>query len=161
MSAMTPPQKHLEYERHQALCAVLESTWHENIPITNALGARIESFDGTRLLVAADFEANINLHGTAFAGSLYAMCALCGWSAVHLQLALAGVEGAIVLAEGKIRYAAPVRDAINVACDWREQTGAIESLRAGEKKAHISLTTQVLQNEEAAALFEGRYAVHV
>lgn len=156
---MSLSQSHVKHQRLQALCASLEQTWYEKIPITNALGARIESFDGSRLCVAADFEANINLHGTAFAGSLYALSALCGWSAVHLQLEIASIKGSIVLAEGNIRYAAPVQDAINLVCDWSDEMRAIESLRTGEKKARIALTARVMQNGEAAAVFEGRYAV--
>ena len=146
-------------DQSKALCDALERTWYEKIPITNALGVRIESFDGARLCVRADFEANINLHGTAFAGSLYAINALCGWSMVHLQLAMAGVEGSIVLAEGNIRYSAPVRDSIVAICDWPDGVDAIERLRAGKQKARVVLCSRVEQDGETAALFEGRYAV--
>ena len=120
MSQSPKPQIAPEYK---PICQRLEQTWYEQIPITKALGVRIAAFDGARLSVEADFDANINVHGTAFAGSLYAVNALCGWSMVHLQLRMAGLEGSIVLVEGKIRYAAPVRDSILSVCDFGDQHG--------------------------------------
>ena len=145
--------------RIPALCRALEATWYEKIPITNALGVRIESFDGARLSIGADFAANINLHGSAFAGSLYSVNALCGWSMVHLQLELAGLKGSIVLAEGTIRYSVPVRGSILATCDWPQGADAIESLQAGNSKARIALRASIEQDGEVAALFDGRYAV--
>ena len=147
--------------RLATLCGALESTWYEKIPITNALGVRIESFDGARLSLRADFEANINLHGTAFAGSLYAINALCGWSMLHLQLALADLKGSIVLAEGNIRYTAPVRDTILATCAWPNGSDAFESIKSGKKKARVTLTSSVEQDGQPAVRFEGRYAVLV
>lgn len=143
----------------QEICAELERTWYEKIPITNALGVSICAFDGEQLHLEADFEANINLHGTAFAGSLYAVTALCGWSMVHLQLARAGLSGSIVLAEGNIRYSMPVRDSIVAVCKFGDQHKTIEALKAGKKKGRFGTLCSVSQDEATAALFEGSYVV--
>ncbi len=146
------------------LCTALEATWYAQIPITNALAVRVASFDGASLCVEADFNANINLHGTAFAGSLYAVSALCGWSMVHLQLALAGLgesDASIVLAEGHIRYLAPVREAIRATCLWEGQDDAITALCDGARKQRIPLTSVVAERGREGAIFTGRYAVLV
>jgi thioesterase domain-containing protein len=58
-------------------------------------------------VVRAELEPNINVHGTAFAGSLYAIAALCGWGMTWLQLKTRHIDGSIVIAEGNIRYARP------------------------------------------------------
>lgn len=148
-------------ERLAKLCEELQATWYEKIPISNALGVRIAGFDGSLLTVKADFEANINLHGTAFAGSLYAVNALCGWSMVHLQLCLAGLPGSIVLVEGRIRYAAPVRESIVATCRWEDQGEVIKALKGGKKKGRIQITSDVEQDGQSAACFEGRYAIRI
>ena len=48
------------------------------------------AFESHRLTVEAELAPNVNVHGTAFAGSLYAIAALSGWGLVHLELARAG-----------------------------------------------------------------------
>ena len=156
MSQSPNPQIAPEYK---PICQRLEQTWYEQIPITKALGVRIAAFDGARLSVEADFDANINVHGTAFAGSLYAVNALCGWSMVHLQLRMAGLEGSIVLVEGKIRYAAPVRDCILSVCDFGDQHKTVEALKKGKKKARFHTLCLIAQDGQDAATFEGSYAV--
>ena len=145
-------------EAYKDLCEQLELTWYEKIPISRALGVKIAGFDGERLCVRADFEANINLHGTAFAGSLYAVTALCGWSMVHLQLALAKLAASIVLVEGNIRYAAPVCDAILAVCDFGSHQQTIEALKRGKRKGRFALASQIDQDGRPAATFEGSFA---
>jgi len=82
-------------EVHATLIAELENTWYTRIPITKAMQAKVQSFDGNVLVVEAALEPNINLHGTAFAGSLYTVSALTGWSMVHLQTRLQPAFSAI------------------------------------------------------------------
>lgn len=145
-------------ETFATLCESLESVWHDTIPLTRALGVKVRRFDGETLEVAADLQPNINLHGTAFAGSLYAISALCGWSMVHLQLAMRDLEGSIVLAEGRIRYLKPVAEEIVAVCSFGDQTTALERLTR-EGKARFPLTTSVAARGEPAALFEGEFGV--
>lgn len=152
------PQFHIHAD-YTALCEQLERTWYEEIPLTKALGVSIAGFDGTRLSVRADFESNINLHGTAFAGSLYAINALCGWSMVHLQLQMADLHGSIVLVEGKIRYALPVQGGILSACDFTDQQAGIAALGQGRKKGRFPTLCRIDQDGREAAVFEGAYAV--
>ncbi len=148
-------------ERLSELCEQLQATWYEKIPITNSLGVRVAGFDGSVLTVKADFDANINLHGTAFAGSLYAVNALCGWSMIHLQLALAEMPGSIVLVEGNIRYAAPVRESILATCLWEDQGEVIRALKRGRKRGRIEVASTVEQDGQSAACFQGRYAIRI
>ena len=63
---------------------VLARTWRTEIPITDAMDLGPVRFDDHGLTVRADLAPNVNVHGTAFAGSLYAIAALSGWGLVHL-----------------------------------------------------------------------------
>ena len=81
-----PPGETIPEGSTAAICAALTKTWYEQIPLSAAMGVELVSFDNNLLKVGADLQPNINLHGTGFAGSLYAINALCGWSMVHLQL---------------------------------------------------------------------------
>ena len=140
----------------EALCAQLEALWYETIPLTRALGVRVDHFDGDTLRLAADLGPNVNLHGTAFAGSLYAITALTGWSMVHLQLALREQTASIILAEGRIRYLKPVTDTIVAECVLGDQDAAFDTLsRTG--KTRFPLAANVGSGRETAVAFEGEY----
>jgi len=141
-----------------ALCDELEAVWHDTIPLTRALAIKVKSFDGETLEVSAGLAPNINLHGTAFAGSLYAISALCGWSMVHLQLATRELQGSIVLAEGHIRYLKPIAEDIVAVCHFGEQAAAFDRLTE-TGKARFTLTTRIAAKSEDAAMFEGEFGV--
>ena len=145
-----------------AICEALTKTWYEQIPLSAAMGVELVSFDNNLLKVGADLQPNINLHGTGFAGSLYAINALCGWSMVHLQLQVRRLDASIVLADGRINYARPVTGRILSVCDFGEQVSALDQLKS-KGKARFTLTAAIAQSDEPnarpAATFEGDYAV--
>ncbi len=141
-----------------AICAELTRVWYEQIPLSAAMQVELVSFADDVLTVAADLAPNINLHGTGFAGSLYAINALCGWSMVHLQMELRGLSGSIVLADARMHYARPVKERIVSVCDFGEQVQAFERLEES-RKTRFTLTASIAANGEPAATFEGDYAV--
>ncbi len=55
---------------------LLEETLHKEVPLTRQMGVRAEEHDGRELVIKADFEPNINIHGTAFGGSSTAFAPL-------------------------------------------------------------------------------------
>jgi thioesterase domain-containing protein len=116
--------------------------------------------DGT-LTVAAELEPNVNVHGTAFAGSLYSVAALSGWGLVHLELEAAGVDGSIVIADGRIRYQRPVTERIVARCTLPagDRDAGLRALAGPAGKARFTLTSVIECDGRPAAEFEGVYAV--
>ena len=72
----------------QDLCTDLQAIWYQQIPLSKAMDMRIVDFADNTLTCCASLAPNVNVHGTAFAGSLYAVQALTGWGTMHLQLQL-------------------------------------------------------------------------
>jgi thioesterase domain-containing protein len=144
------------------LCAELERTWHEEIPISKAMGIRVADFANDQLVVRAELEPNINVHGTAFAGSLYAIAALCGWGMTWLQLKTRRIDGSIVIADGRIHYERPVKEPIIATCRFvlNDQADAMERLKS-HGKTRFNLECVVRANGNDAARFTGDYAVRV
>lgn len=140
------------------LCREVETLWRERIPLTQALGIRVTHFDGDLLEVAADLAPNVNVHGTAFAGSIYSISALCGWSMVHLQMRRREIDAAIVIAEGQISYLRPVAETIVARCQFGSHDAAWQ--RFDERgKARFILHSQVLADDKLAVSFEGNFGV--
>ena len=78
---------------------------HKGIPLTQAMAFDITQLTETSITVKTGGEENINVHGTAFAGSLYTTCVLAAWGLVNSRLP---DEASLVLASGHIDYLSPV-----------------------------------------------------
>ena len=144
-----------------ALCQNLEAIWHEQIPLSKAMTMKIERFADHVLTTHAGLGPNVNVHGTAFAGSLYAIQALTGWGMMHLQLQLNKLDASIVIAKGQIDYAKPVAEDIKVSCSFGEHLQEFEKLKS-TGKGRFALNTKVhLADGTEAGGFSGLYAVRL
>ena len=144
-----------------ALCEALQHIWHEQIPLSAAMQMQITAFNGDVLETRALLAPNVNVHGTAFAGSLYAIQALTGWGMMHLQLQLNDLDASIVIASGQIDYAKPVAQDIVVRCSFGEHAGEMAKLKASGK-GRFPLACQVLLSDgQTAGEFSGIYAVRL
>lgn len=81
---------------------------HAHIPITVALGARVERYDGASVRLVAPLGPNLNHTGSAFGGSLSAIAILSGWVLVHLKLREAGIANRLVIQRSTVDFDAPV-----------------------------------------------------
>ena len=146
----------------KSLCIELERTWHTEIPISKAMGIHVVEFSNDALMVRAELAPNINVHGTAFAGSLYAIAALCGWGMTWLQLKTRSVDGSIVIADGRIHYERPVQEPIVAICRFTtaDQADALRRLESTGKTRFI-LECVIAAKGQEAARFTGDYAVRI
>jgi thioesterase domain-containing protein len=97
----------------------LEKIILDGIPLSHAMGFSITSLDNTQILVKARLDKNINVHGTAFAGSLYTLCTLALWGLINSRLP---EHGSLVLADASIRYIKPVITDFTASCCIDEVT---------------------------------------
>jgi thioesterase domain-containing protein len=143
------------------LCKELETTWHRDIPLAAAMSIGVGGYDGRTLTVRAPLPPNRNLHGTAFAGSLFSVCVLTGWGAVWLALRQRGLEGVIVVAESDIHYRKAVAGELVCRC-----APDADALRAGvdqfatTERASFELVCAVDHADKRAVTFTGKYVVH-
>jgi thioesterase domain-containing protein len=134
-----------------------EQYFHQQIPITRAMGVRIVSRDESQFVVEAPVALNSNHLGTAFGGSINAVATLAAYGLLWLELNDPSVH--VVVAESTIRFLRPVREKIRATCqrpdpnEWNVFRAKFES--AG--KAPITLRVHVLDGEQTAAEFEGTF----
>jgi thioesterase domain-containing protein len=144
----------------QELCKELELTWHRDIPLAAAMAIRVAGYDGQTLIVRAPLAANRNLHGTAFAGSLFSACVLTGWGVVWLALRERGLLGTIVVSDSNIHYRKAVAGELVCRC-----TADADALRAGLEqlassgRAAFDLVCAIDAAEKRAVTFTGKYVV--
>ena len=145
----------------KVLCQQLQTIWHEQIPLSKAMQMQITDFDGDVLTTQASLEPNVNVHGTAFAGSLYAIQALTGWGMMHLQLKLNALDASIVIASGQINYAKPVGEDIAVRCSFGEHLAELGETQKHRQRAVPANCGVLLADGSPAGEFSGIYAVRL
>ncbi len=142
------------------LCQNLEALWHQDFPLSKAMDLRVESFVDHVLTTRAPLTPNTNTHGTAFAGSLYAIEALTAWGLLYLELQLSNLDASIIHAHGNIDFAATVREDILTQSSFAGHEAALAKLKAAGK-TRLTLTSTVMAHGQVASSFTGEYVVRM
>ncbi|MBV35228.1 MAG: thioesterase [Rickettsiales bacterium] len=139
----------------------LESLVHQEIPITQALDIRIKELTESSIRVMAPFEANKNIHNTAFAGSIYTVATIAGWSLVTSLALQRNLEGSVVLAKANIQYKKPINGDIVAECRV-ESDDLIDSFVASFKRknrARIELEINLVEDGIIKAILSANFAL--
>jgi thioesterase domain-containing protein len=139
---------------HQA-----EEYFHQQIPITRAMGVRVVAHDESEFVVEAPVALNSNHLGTGFGGSINAVATLAAYGLVWIELRDPRVH--VVVAESSIRFHRPVRTTIRAICRRpdRDEWAVFQRGFAENGKARITLRVKVMDQGQAAAEFEGTFVV--
>jgi thioesterase domain-containing protein len=135
----------------------IESDLHAKIPLTQAMGVHLESWDEERLVLTAPLEPNHNHLGTAFGGSLTAMATLAGYAMIWLELG--GGDGHVVIRDSAMRFRRPVTGEIRAVCR-KPVNDVLEAFRkefAETGKTRLRLAVTIEQDGLDAATFEGTF----
>jgi len=125
------------------------------------MGIRVTTYDGNHLGLSAPITPNLNHKCTAFGGSLYSLCILCGWGLLHLKLTEAGLHRHIVIQQADIDYLLPVTEDMEAECtldDAALQRCLIMLNKHG--RTRLRLEVIITRNKQPAVKFAGRYVVH-
>jgi thioesterase domain-containing protein len=135
----------------------VEELFYEKIPITRALGVRVEEYDGRRLVLTAPLGENVNHLGTAFGGSLNALAVLSGYGLLWLELR--ETESHIVIRDSSIHYDRPVRGEIRAVCvrPVEEVLEAFKRQFRQRGKARIVLDATIEDGGITAVRFRGTF----
>lgn len=130
------------------------------MPPVAALRPVIADWRDGHLRLSAPLDANVNDKGCAFGGSLVSLMTIAAWGLVFLELAEAGIEADIFVADSRVRYLKPVFEDIVVDAgfdDPAERAALAETLRR-QGRASIRLKAEsLLSDGGVAASFVGRY----
>ena len=84
-----------------------EEFFHQQIPITRAMGVRVAAYDGQQFTLVAPIALNFNHLGTAFGGSLSAVATLAGYGLLWLELRDRTCH--LVIRQSSLSFRRPVR----------------------------------------------------
>jgi thioesterase domain-containing protein len=137
------------------LCAELQATWRDEIPLAAAIQLEVVEFAGGQLTVRAPLAPNRNVHGTAFAGSLYSVCVLTAWGRLWMALRERGLQGRVVVADSRIAYRKAVTGELVCRCT---ADPSLDDL-AATGRAQLTVTSTIDGATAPAVEFEGTYVI--
>jgi thioesterase domain-containing protein len=135
----------------------IQELFYSKIPITRALGVKVEHYDGENLVLSAPLEANINHLGTAFGGSLNALLVLSGYGLLWLELQ--DTECHIVIRESSISYERPVTGELRATC-IRPEAELLSQFKKNfhdKGSARITLSATIEDQARMAVRFQGTF----
>jgi thioesterase domain-containing protein len=144
-------------------CRYLEQLLHQDIPLTQALGLGVSSWDGSELHLSLPLAANLNHKSSMFGGSLYCGAVLAGWGWLHLRLREAGVtDGHIVIQQGQIDYLQPVLGDALAACSAPPAAQWDKFLALYQRRGlgRLNLHSRIFAGDVEAVRFSGQYVLH-
>ncbi|WP_271274308.1 YiiD C-terminal domain-containing protein [Aliamphritea hakodatensis] len=101
----------------------LEALLHREIPASKAFSIQVSSLDSGQICLEAPVaENNINIHGTAFAGSIYSMSALAAWALMFDCMQRADCHADLVIAKANIQYQRPAVGSIIATTRLSDET---------------------------------------
>ena len=125
------------------------------IPITVAMGVRVESFDLEKLVITAPLDVNHNHLGTAFGGSLSAIATLAGYSLLWLELG--DRDSHVVVKSSSIQYRHPVRGEIRAVAKRLDPAvlSRFETKFTKTGKAGLEIAVTIEEDDRVCVDFKG------
>jgi len=138
----------------------LENFFHEQIPLTRHMQVGVAELGPPGLCLSAPLEANANLHGTAFGGSIASLAVLAGWALLHTRTRSAGINCSIVVQKSEISYERAIRGNFTSCCIEPENSAWDKFTRTLQKrgKSRITLDVVVEYDNQVAARLQATYA---
>jgi thioesterase domain-containing protein len=133
------------------------------IPITKAMGIRVEEYGPSKVRLSAKLQPNINDKGTAFGGSISSLLTLCGWSMAYIIMKEEDPEAQIVVHKSSIRYIAPIKEDFAAECEIRDRESLEQFLGAYREsgKGRLKLEVRIYGGgETVSAEYEGQYVAY-
>ncbi|MBC3950761.1 thioesterase domain-containing protein [Pseudomonas folii] len=145
--------------------AALQQVLHHDIPLTQAMGMKVLSWQDHQLRLHLPLAPNINHKSTVFGGSLYCGAVLAGWGWLHLRLQEAGIGGGhIVIQDGQISYPLPVREDAVAICDAPDEAVWERFVTTYQRRgrARLTLPTRICAHgsDQEAVHFIGQFVLH-
>lgn len=143
------------------LVQTLQETLEHEIPLTQHLELRVQSYDANGLALRAPLAPNINHKRTAFAGSLNAVVTLAGWGLLWLVLQEQEIPARVVIQDSSCSYLRPVHGDFVAFCrkPAPEQIARLASSLKKRGKARIELNVEIRNETGVAVAFKGRYVM--
>jgi thioesterase domain-containing protein len=141
------------------LTTEVEAYLHSNIPLSAAMGVRVEVATPERVLLFAPLGPNINHHQTVFGGSGVVLATLSAWTLLHLRLTQERIDAQLVIQRSAMEYERPIAGDFEAQCEFTDDS-AWKRFRATfhrHGRARMTLNAQLLHASNEMGSFVGDF----
>lgn len=139
----------------------LQDLFFKEIPVSGKMGIQVLIVTSNEIQIKVSLSENKNHKGTAFGGSQYSVCALACYGLFLSSIREFGHNtNNIVIANGSIKYLAPVTTDFVVSASWNpEEKKHFFNMLSEKKKSKVNLVANILepQNSEIKSVFNGEF----
>ena len=137
----------------------IESYLHENIPLSAAMGVRVQVAGPELVLLAAPLAPNINHHATVFGGSAAVLATLSAWTLLHLRLEQALLDANLLIQRSAMEYWRPIAGDFAAACRFTDERLWLRFRATLERRgrARMTLTAHLVHEQAEMAAFTGDF----
>lgn len=140
----------------------VEDYLYQQIPLTQAMGIRVEQASLDKVVLFAPLANNINHQKTVFGGSLHAVATLACWSLLYVNLkAISEARMQIVITKSEVNYRYPVDADFRAECVMPDSAiwqRFIHTLHL-KGKARLSLSAKIDHRDRLCVDYRGIFAV--
>lgn len=142
--------------------AALQTYLHDHIPLSRAMGVRVVAALPGHVELAAPLGPNINVHGTAFGGSVSTLGVLAAWSALHLRLEAEAIDCQLVIHRSQIDYLAPIAGDFTASATLDEAGWpGFAHMLSRRGKARLTVVAELMLGGQVAARLTGEFVAIV
>ena len=134
---------------------------YTNIPITKAMGMKIEKLSNNEVQLSLPIDKNINHRGSAFGESIDSLFLTTGWAFIRFLIDHYTPTPIIVGSRGETSFIKPVLTDFVSQLEMPDEVEIQKFLSTFERfgKARITLKAGIYEDDELYASFEGDYVV--
>lgn len=139
----------------------VEAYLHAHIPISSAMGVRVNSCSMDGVVLGAPLAPNLNHRATVFGGSASAVAILSAWTWLHSALRDLGLNCRVVIQRNQMEYLVPIEADFTAHCaglpndEWQKCQRTLKR----HEKARVSLDAWLQVDTKKVAQFSGDYVV--
>jgi thioesterase domain-containing protein len=121
----------------------LERFLHEHIPLSKAIGIKVQASNAERVVLSAPLVPNINHQSTVFGGSASAVAILAAWALVYVRLRQAGLRGRLVIQKNTMMYERPIVDKFIASSSAGDPSAWIKFQEVFKRKQRARISIRV------------------
>jgi len=143
----------------QTLLRRIERDLHAKIPLSAAMGVRVQLAGPELVVLLAPLAPNINHLATVFGGSAVVLATLSAWTLLHLRLEQTPLDADLLIQRSAMEYRRPIVGDFAAACRFTDEP-RWERFRATLERhgrARMTLHAQLLHGEAEMASFTGDF----
>lgn len=132
---------------------------HEQVPLARAMQVTVVERSDERVILSAPLAPNVNLHDTAFGGSIATLATLAAWTLVGVFLEDRKIDASIVVRRNSVDFLAPVRSTFIAQTEpvTHEAWTRFESILTRRGLARVKVQATVQCEGELCARFDGEF----